>query len=103
MRSAGSRTCDPPSSTSKRSDPGDPSRAKRQRSLRPEHLAAWSHRGERALQVFDAVDETRPQLIGFARRRDVGEPGEEFAVHDGDLPAGQVGAEAEVGPSGPET
>ena len=60
------------------------------------------HRGEGAGQVLDAVDEVGPQPVGLGRGADVGQPGEQLAEHHRDLPPGQVGAEAEVGPGGPE-
>jgi len=52
-------------------------------------------RSELAGQALDAVDEAGQQAVGRAGG-DVGDAGEQFADHDGELTAGQVGAEAEV-------
>ena len=38
----------------------------------------------------------RPQPVRLAGRADVGQRGEQLAEHHRDLPAGQVGAQAEV-------
>src|SRR5258706_12048394 len=54
--------------------------------------------GEGYREVLDPVDEAGAQGRRGARHLEVGEAGEEFPEHHRDLPAGEVGAEAEVGP-----
>src|SRR3984957_16714500 len=51
--------------------------------------------GELAGQALDAVDETGQEAVGLAGR-DVGDAGHQLAQHDGELPAGQVRAQAVV-------
>jgi hypothetical protein len=54
----------------------------------------WS--AEFAWQVLDAVDEAGAQAVGLSGGADYGYAVQQLAQHHGDLPAGQVGAEAEV-------